>query len=91
MSNDTDEQLLTYEDIPNYAPIRYRGVSGQVIDRGPRVVPGTNTPMLRVALDEVPPGGEGKDYVIAKETVNKHLREQRTLWVDFGFKLSGGE
>ena len=91
MSNDTDNQLLTYDDIPIYTPVRYRGVSGQVIDKGPRVVPGTNTPMLRIALDEKPPGGEGKDYVIAEETVNRHLREQRTLWVDFGFRVTGGQ
>lgn len=85
----SDDPLYTYEDIELYAPIKYRGVPGYVVDKGQNIIPQTPRKMIRVSLDRPPEGGEGTDYIMGRDTVNNHLERQSVLWVDFEWALTG--
>lgn len=85
-SDPDPDQLFTFDDIERYETVVYNGDLGYVFEKGSDVSV-ANGEHLKIEFVETD-NRATDDMVIRRNLVNKYLREQRQLWVDFGHNLN---
>ena len=84
------DQIFTFEDVELYMKCEYRGHRGWVIAKGDDVSNhGSDARHIKIKYD---PGEElaGRDESrLHERIVNKALRKNGRLWVDFGHRMMG--
>jgi len=86
-----DDQMFTFDDIEIYMKCEYRGHKGWIVEKGDHILErgGSNARHILVKYD---PGEEmaGRDESrLHERIVNKSLRKNGQLWVDFGYRMMG--
>ena len=85
------DQMFTFEDLELYMKCEYRGHRGWIIEKGEQVSNSgaSNARHIKIKYD---PGEElaGRDESrLHERIVNKALRKNGRLWVDFGHRMMG--
>lgn len=81
-------QVYTYEDVPKYCRVYYRGTPGFVIDKGDHMKDG-DARHIQVEFDEPIGNANSTDTrLIHENVVNKYLYQKKTLWIDFEHRLN---
>jgi len=86
-----DDQMFTFEDIGLYMKCEYRGHRGWIVEKGDHVSKRDNTDASHIKI-KYDPGEEvaGRDESrLHERIVNKALRKDGRLWVDFGHRMMG--
>lgn len=78
------KETLGYEDVEKYTWCRFRGRYGWVMDKGDHV---SDKAVGRHILIDYEDDEEPSTARLHENLVNKYLRDQKWLWVDFGEKL----
>jgi hypothetical protein len=74
-------QLYTFDDIPKYCRVYYMGRLGWVVQKGYNVRDNNGDRHIKIQYKEK---HAGKKYSkVHEKLVNKFLRKQKRLWVDF--------
>lgn len=76
------DQLYTFDDIPLYARVYYMGRLGWVIKKGEDIV-NTVSDSRHLKIQYKEKHANRKHSHVHEKLVNKFLRKQERLWVDF--------
>jgi len=79
--------LFTFDDLEAGMPVYHRDKKGWIVAVGNEVNPMVGARHIRIAFKD-----RDKDQMIHENTVNRYLKKQKNLWVDFqGLTENGGQ